>query len=151
MLPIHQVRVPLTLGIISVALLTVGFFSFSQKAGATSQNQLVPLVTDQTPLALSNEFGVPQQSTLNQSGDYAFIGNAGTGLYYRAAGAPSITPVLLMGQEVPGFPGSKNDILNPAITVNNSGVLAWRADFFTANGLGQGAIFTFDGTNMTQI
>jgi hypothetical protein len=146
MSPIHHIRVPLTLGIISVVLIAIGLFSFTERAGAQSQNQLVPLVTDQTPLSLSNSFGATVQAVVNQTGDYAFIGNGASGLYYRAAGAGAPTPVLLMGEEVPGFPGSRNDILNPFIRINNSGVVAWRADFFQANGLGQGAVFTYDGS-----
>jgi hypothetical protein len=108
-----------------------GAISIASHAGAQSQNQLVPLVTDQTPLSLSNLFGVPVQGVVNQSGNYAFIGNGASGLYYRAAGAATATPVLLMGDEVPGFPGSLNDVLNPSIRLNNSNVVAWRADFFS--------------------
>src|SRR5437762_13062053 len=81
-------------------------FLGSQTTIAASQTQLVPLLTNQTALPLSNVFGVPPQGTVNQSGDYAFIGNGGSGLYYRGAGAAAPTPVLLMGDEVPGFPGS---------------------------------------------
>ena len=36
---------------------------------------LVPLVTDQTALPLSNKFGVPFQTVSNDAGDFAFIDN----------------------------------------------------------------------------
>lgn len=131
-----------------VAILCIAFSS--RGVDAQSQSQLVPLVTDNTPLTLSNQFGAPQNSVVNQAGDYAFIGNGGSAVYYRSAAAASATMVLQMGDEVPGFAGSRNDILNQ-IRLNNSGLLAFRPDFFQLNGVGQGAIFTFDGAALQQV
>ncbi len=134
--------------ILLVAILCIAFSS--PGVDAQSQSQLVPLVTDNTPLTLSNNFGAPLNSVVNQAGDYAFIGNGGSAVYYRKATDVSATMVLQMGDEVPGFAGSRNDILNQ-IRLNNSGLLAFRPDFFQANGVAQGAIFTFDGAALQQV
>jgi len=99
---------------------------------------------------LSNSFGVPQSAVVNQAGDYAFVGNGASAVFYRRAGAGAPGRVMQMGDEVPGFPGSRNDITN-TLRLNNSGLIAFRPDFFQANGVGQGAIFTFDGTSLHQI
>jgi hypothetical protein len=142
-------RLNLVLSALTLASLCALFFGLPESL-AQSQSQLVPLVTDQTPLALSNQYGVPQISAVNQSGDYAFIGNLNTAVYYRRAGASSPTLVLQMGDEAPGFPGSRNDLVSQ-ITLNNSGVLLFRLDFAQASGVGQGAIFTFDGASLQQV
>jgi len=48
-------------GICGLALVLVFLCTQSvQNVDAQTQTQLVPLVTDQTPLGLSNSFGVPQ-------------------------------------------------------------------------------------------
>lgn len=39
-----------------------------------AQSRLVPLVTDQTPLPLSDTFRVPAAEVVNQHGDHAFVG-----------------------------------------------------------------------------
>lgn len=78
----------------AVVALFFGVVFITPRADTQSQTQLVPLVTDQTPLALSNVFGPVTQSAVNQAGDYAFIGQGASGVYYWAAGAGAITPVL---------------------------------------------------------
>lgn len=144
---VHSITTIFSLSLV-VAILCMALSS--RGVDAQSQSQLVPLVTDNTPLTLSNNFGAPLNSVVNQAGDYAFIGNGGSAVYYRSAAASSATMVLQMGDEVPGFTGSRNDILNQ-IRLNNSGLLAFRPDFFQANGIAQGAIFTFDGATLQQV
>jgi hypothetical protein len=149
----RAIRFALTTAAVTLVLLLLGVLLFGDipSVDAQAQTQLVPLVTDQTPLALSNLFGVPQSAVINQAGDYAFIGNGASAVFYRRAGTAAPVRVMQMGDEVPGFPGSRNDITNPSLKLNNSGLIAFRPDFFQANGLGQGVIFTFDGTSLHQI
>jgi hypothetical protein len=56
---------------------------------ASAQSQLVPLVTDKTPLALSDRLGYVYDDDVNQAGDFAFIGNSGSALFLRRVGASS--------------------------------------------------------------
>jgi hypothetical protein len=126
------------------------FLGITPKVVAQAQTQLVPLVTDQTPLALSNLFGVAGGGVVNQAGDYAFFGNGASAMFYRGAGAGVPVRVMQMGDEVPGFPGSRADLMQ-LLRLNNSGLLAFHVDFFQANGVGQGIIFTFDGTSLQRI
>jgi hypothetical protein len=139
----------LAIAVIGVVTVLSGwpFTSITPKVEAQAQAQLVPLVTDQTPLGLSSSFGVPLSAVVNQAGDYAFVGNGASAVFYRRAGTAASVRVMQMGDEVPGFPGSRNDITN-TLRLNNSGLIAFRPDFFQANGTGQGAIFTFDGTSL---
>jgi hypothetical protein len=141
------------IGVVILVLLSLStaFPGLTPKVDAQAQTQLVPLVTDQTPLALSNLFGATAQGAVNQAGDYAFVGSGQSALFYRRAGAGAAVRVIQMDDEVPGFPGSRNDIILLQMRLNNSGLLAFRLDFFQANGLGQGVIFTFDGTTLTKI
>jgi hypothetical protein len=138
----------------AVALVSIflgGLISrITPKVDAQAQTQLVPLVTDQTPLALSNQFGVAIQPVVNQSGDYAFLGRGSSALFFRPAGASVPERVFQMGDEVPGFPGSRADIIRP-MRLNSSGLLAFQVDFFQSSGVGQGIIFTFDGTSLHRI
>jgi hypothetical protein len=112
--------------------------------------QLVPLVTDQTPLTLSSTFGVPAGAVLNQAGDYAFLGNRASAIFLRRAGAPSPVRVLQRGDEVPGFPGSRTRSID-ALSMNGSGLLAFSVLFHTPAGRVQEVIFTFDGTSLQPV
>src|SRR6266481_802913 len=68
---------------------------------------LITVATDQSPLNLSNQFGVPAGSAINQAGDFAFIGNGNSALFFRAAGASAPTRLLQIEDQVPGFPDSQ--------------------------------------------
>jgi hypothetical protein len=137
------------LALVFVVVFLCGPFS-PPSVDAQAQRQLVPLVTDQTPLGLPSVFGVAGGGVVNQAGDYAFFGNGASGIFYRRAGAAAAVRVMQMGDEVPGFPGSRADIIQ-TLRLNNSALLAFRVDFFQSNGLGQGIIFTFDGTTLRRI
>src|SRR3979411_2905581 len=52
---------------------------------------LVTVATDQSQLNLSDQFGIPTSSTINQPGDFAFVGNGNTALFFRAAGSSAAT------------------------------------------------------------
>src|SRR6266851_8878356 len=66
----------------------------SASARAQGGVPLVTVATDQSSLNLSNQFGVPSGTAINQAGDFAFVGNGDTALFIRAAGAPSVTRLL---------------------------------------------------------
>jgi hypothetical protein len=139
------------IGCFVLALLALSAFpGLTPKVDAQASSQLVPLVTDQTPMALSNSLGVPTAPVVNQAGDYAFIGNGGSAVFYRSAGSGAPVRVIQMGDEVPGFPGSRADIMLN-LRLNNAGLIAFGVDFFQANGIGQRIIFTFDGTTLQRI
>src|SRR6266851_2523234 len=67
---------------------------------------LVAVATDQSPLNLSNQFGVPAGSAINQAGDFAFVGNGNSALFFRPAGSTTATRLLQIGDEIPGITGS---------------------------------------------
>ena len=71
-------------------LFTLAFcllFFIPNSFGQTSQ--LVPLVTDQTPMGLSPDFGVPATRVVNQSGDYAFVGEGNSAIFFLSHTASS--------------------------------------------------------------
>jgi len=97
-----------------------GTLLFSSAAQAQNTVSLVTLVTDQTPLSLSNHFGVPNLSIVNQAGDFAFIGEGlstvsagtsalgatGSALFLRRFGSASAVRLLQYGDPVPNVAGS---------------------------------------------
>jgi len=151
------------IGVITLVLLflTGAFPGLTTKVEAQGQTQLVPLVTDQTPLALSSFFGIPvpfsnpgggaQTGVVNQAGDYAFIGNGGSAIFFRSAGAAAPVRVMQTGDEVPGFPGSRVNFVHSPPALNNSGLLAFSSVFFEANAVRHSMIFIFDGTSLQRI
>src|SRR6185436_13450533 len=132
---------------ISIVLVLLFNQSATNPVQAQVPTQLVPLVTDQTPMALSNQFGAPFVSQINQSGDYAFLGTNASAMFVRRSGM-GIQRVFQMNDEVPGFPGSLADI-SQTIRINSSGVVVFHIDFSKADGKFQGAILKFDGTSLT--
>lgn len=137
------------LAVFSLSLILLSL-PLTRKVEAQSQTQLVPLYTDQTPLALSNKFGSVNQSVVNQSGDYAFVGRGGSALFSRPAGSPTAVRVFQMTDEVPGYPGSRADLMQQ-LRINNSGLIVFKVDFAQANGVLQGILFSFDGTTLERL
>jgi len=119
-------------------------------AHAQGQPQLVPIVTDQTPLPLSNHFGVAGPAALDQSGDYMFRGEDSASLFSRPAGAAALAYVFQRGDEVPGFSGSLADLIQGA-RINSAGLIAFEVDFDMLNGVPQGIIFTYNGTSLKEV
>jgi Bacterial Ig-like domain (group 3) len=108
---------------------------------------LVTVATDQSSLNLSNQFGVPAGTAINQAGDFAFVGNGETALFFRAAGASSATRLLQVEDEVPGFPGSQILILLPELGINSSRSLLFGVRFIGADGFPHAALLLWDGTS----
>ena len=108
---------------------------------------LITVATDQSPLNLSNQFGIPAATAINQAGDFAFVGNGESALFLRLAGASSATRVLQIYDEAPGFPGSQIDSIFPRISLNSSHVLLFEAGFTGADHLLHSALLTYDGAN----
>jgi hypothetical protein len=75
---------------------------------------------DQSSLNLSDEFGVPTATAVNQAGDFAFVGNGGTALFSRPAGASGATRLLQIDDAAPGFPGSEILSVLPEISLNSA-------------------------------
>ena len=123
-------------------------------ATAHAQSQLVPLITDKTPLDLPDNFAIPSSSVLNQSGDYAFItGVRNSALFLVRAGESSPTLVMQSGDEIPGYPGSRAQMFSGAalLALNSSGLLAFTVDTALPTGELVGIILTFDGSSFKKI
>ncbi|MGE5360123.1 MAG: choice-of-anchor tandem repeat NxxGxxAF-containing protein [Bacteroidales bacterium] len=119
-------------------------------APADAQVQLVPLVTDETPLPLSNKFGVAGATELNQRGDYAFIGAGSSALFLRRAGAAAPTRLFQMLDEVPSYPGSRVDLINE-VRMNEAGLVAFSAELALQGGNIYNFIFVSDGVSLRRI
>jgi hypothetical protein len=111
---------------------------------------LVPLVTDQTALPLSNKFGVLSGPVMNDNGDLAFMGAGQTAMFYRAAGSSAPVRIMQAGDEAPGYPGSRVDLFQ-APRINSSGSVVFRVDFARADGTFQNALMKFDGTTLSTL
>jgi hypothetical protein len=107
---------------------------------------LVTVATDQSTLGLSNQFGVPASSAINQAGDFAFVGNGGTALFFRPAGASSAARLLQIDDEIPGLPGRKVASIFPQLGINSSRTLLFGVGFDGAIDSGHSALLTYDGT-----
>jgi hypothetical protein len=101
-------------------------------------------------LNTSNLFGVAAGADVNQAGDYAFLGNGASALFLRPAGTGIVQRVFQMGDPIPGVPGSRADILQ-SLRLNNSGKLAFVAQFNTTAGFSQAAILVYDGVTLQRI
>src|ERR1700686_2130348 len=112
---------------------------------------LVTVATDQSPLPLSNQFGTPAGTAINQAGDFAFIGNGNSALFFRAAGATSITRVLQVGDEVPGFPASQILSFSSTLKLSSARSLFFTVKFSLADGRGHDALLTYDGAKFHKI
>lgn len=114
-------------------------------ASAAAQSQLVPLITDKTPLALSDKFGVVQSAEINHNGDFAFSSVGGSALFLRRAQENSAQRIFQVGAEAPGFPGSRTHVVQ-VVKLNSHGLVAFSVDFYLPSGHPQSAIFTYNGT-----
>ena len=120
---------------------------FSVAGHAQGGVPLVTVATDQSPLNLSDQFGVPAGTAINQAGDFAFVGNGDTALFFRAAGASAATRLLQIDDEVPGFPGSQILSFLPELAINSSRSLHFGVRFKGGDNLPHSALLTYDGTN----
>jgi hypothetical protein len=108
---------------------------------------LVTVATDQSSLNLSDQFGIPASTAINQAGDFAFVGNGDTALFLRPAGASAATRLLQIDDEAPGFPGSQILILLPEVAINSSRAVLFGVRFTGGDHLPHAALLTYDGTN----
>jgi hypothetical protein len=129
-----------------IALMALGLL-FSGTALAQGGVPLVTVATDQSSLNLSNQFGVPAGTAVNQAGDFAFVGNGETALFLRAAGVSTATRLLQIDDEVPGFPGSRLLTLWPELGINSSRSLLFGVRFTGGDNLPHSALLIYDGTN----
>lgn len=105
------------------ALLAVLALIYAERAQAQGVVALKTVVTDQTPLNLSNLFGTPAATAIDQHGDFAFIGNGDDALFTRTSGASSVTRLLQTGDAVPNISGSQITSFAASICESNSGIL----------------------------
>jgi hypothetical protein len=111
-------------------------------AHAQGGTPLTTVVTDQTPLSLSSQFGPPDQTTADKNGDVAFSGNGDSAIYVRPAGAASLTRLLQIDDPVPGIAGSQITSFSAGIYASNLGVL-FGVGFDLPDGLPHAALLTY--------
>jgi Bacterial Ig-like domain (group 3) len=148
-------RVPRTLrtdaflrGLAISCILLVGLvLTFPRAALAQGGVPLVTVATDQSSLNLSNQFGVPASTAINQAGDFAFVGNGSTALFFRAAGASAATRLLQIDDEAPGFPGSQILSFMPELGINASRSLLFGVRFSASDNEPHAALLIYDGSN----
>jgi hypothetical protein len=108
---------------------------------------LVTVATDQTPLPLSDQFGIPAGSAINQAGDFAFVGNGGNALFLRPAGSSMATRLLQVGDEIPGITGSHVSSFSAVVGLNSSKILLFGVAFSLSGEVPREALLTYDGLN----
>src|SRR4029077_12316605 len=129
-------------------VLLVGLVLFFSGTGhARGSVPLVTVATDQSSLNLSNQFGVPAGTAINQAGDFAFVGNGNTALFLRAAGASAATRLLQIDDEVPGFPGSQVLSFLPELGINSSRALLFGVWYTSRDNEPHSALLIYDGAN----
>src|ERR1700730_2971519 len=122
---------------------------FTSSAHAQGGVPLVTVATDQSPLNLSNQFGVPAGSAINQAGDFAFVGNGNNALFLRAAGSSTATRLLQVGDEIPipALAGSQVASFSPIAGLNSSKTLLFEVFLSTPDGEFQESLLTYDGAS----
>src|ERR1700719_4189678 len=108
---------------------------------------LVTVATDQTPLPLSDQFGIPAGSAINQAGDFAFVGNGGNALFFRPAGSSLATRLLQVGEEIPGITGSHISSFSSVVGLNSSKILLFGVASSLLGEVPREALLTYDGMN----
>jgi hypothetical protein len=96
---------------------------------------------------LSNQFGIPAGSAINQAGDFAFVGNGSNALFFRAAGASAPTRLLQIEDQVPGFPDSQIRFFSSLVALNATKLLLFEVIFTSPDGISREALLTYDGMN----
>jgi hypothetical protein len=119
----------------------------SSAAHAQGGVPLVTVATDQSSLNLSNQFGIPAGTAINQAGDFAFVGNGDTALFLRAAGASTATRLLQIDDELPGFPGPQILSFLPELAINSSRKLFFGVTTRGGDNEFHSALLIYDGTN----
>jgi hypothetical protein len=120
---------------------------FSGTGHAQGGVPLVTVATDQSSLNLSNQFGIPASTAINQAGDFAFVGNRESALFLRVAGASAATRLLQIDDEVPGFPGSQILSFLPELGINSSRSMFFGVRFNGGDNEPHSALLTYDGAN----
>lgn len=136
-----------TIAFLLIAILCGTLFLTSSARGQVP-TPLVTLATDQNPLNLSSNFGVPYGSAVDQAGDFAFIGDGASALFLRRAGTSSATRLLQYGDAVPNIAGATVvDFFNIG-GLNSSAHLLFAVDYNVSPPDGQlhRAIMLYNGT-----
>jgi hypothetical protein len=136
---------------LTTACLGLLLVAFAGRAAAQTPHQIVPLITSASQIDQegTNQFGTPNFTVTNDAGDFAFIGLRGTGIYYRKAGTPAAVRVLQFGDELPGWAGSRLNLVQ-TIFMNPSGLIVAGVEVSTTNRITR-AILSYDGTTLKTI
>jgi hypothetical protein len=129
----------------SCAILIGLVFLLSGTVHAQGGVPLVTVATDQSALNLSTQFGVPAGTAINQTGNFAFVGNGDTALFFRAAG--TTTRLLQIDDEAPGFPGTQIQTILPELSINSSKSVLFEVRFIGGDHVFRSALEVYDGTN----
>jgi len=126
----------------ALLVLAISFITHAQ-GGVPLQT----VVTDQSQLNLSPDFGVPAATAIDQKGDFAFIGEGDSALFVRASGASSVTRLLQNGDAVPGVSGSTITGFVQSIFESQAGVL-FAVDYSLADGAPHQAVLVWSSGTM---
>jgi hypothetical protein len=133
---------------ICMCLVASGFaLLLSSPAHAQGGVPLIMVATDQTPLPLSDQFGIPAGSAINQAGDFAFVGNGGNAIFLRPAGSSTATRLLQVGEEIPGITGSHVSSFSSVVGLNSSKILLFGVAFSLSGEVPREVLLTYDGLN----
>lgn len=120
-----------------------------------SAAELIPVISDQAALDLPTTFGswgplFGVTSDVNQAGDYVFATRGQSAVFLRPANAAAPVRLLQQGDEIPGYPGSRLDIVS-GMRINNSGLAVFRLVFSLSTGENQGGILAYDGSGISTV
>ncbi len=111
--------------------------------------EFTALVTDRSPLALSDRFGPPSLSRLTDQGDIYL--NAGSTALFRWTASAGLTRLLQGSDPHPGFPGTVCDVVGSGLVANSLGHTAM-INYFAQRGVrGPRGIFVYDGARFTPV
>jgi hypothetical protein len=106
------------------------------------------VATDQSIAGqLSNHFGVPAGSAIDQAGDFAFVGDRLGALFLRPSGATAVTRLLQTGDQLPGFPGSHIDTIGANVAMNSSAQIVFMANYTLPDGRKHVAVMFYDSVS----
>jgi len=123
--------------------------SLAAAATGLAAPPLKPVVTEQAALSLPTTIGMPAIDAFSASGDFAYAPGGQTAVFLRRAGAASPVRVIQAGDETPGVPLSRIDLVSN-LKINASGILCIQLDYYSGDTTKNG-IFTFDGSSFTKV
>ncbi|HEV2522675.1 MAG TPA: hypothetical protein VGT24_09880 [Candidatus Acidoferrales bacterium] len=115
-------------------------------AARAQSGPLITIATDKNAPNVSSKFGAPVGSGVSGTGTYAFVGDEGSALFYRPAGAGVATLLLQNGEQVPTISGTQVETFTDLLGPNSKGVIAFVVAYSLGDGLDHRAILIYNGS-----